>query len=112
MKEHGEQILWLRKLVPGGTDKSYGIQVARMAGVPPEVVDRARQILKNLEKSSSNRDILGASPDAMPTKKQKLQLTLFEAEKHPVIEALEALDLSVLTPVEALMKLDELKRSL
>ena len=112
VKEHGEQILWLRKLVPGGTDKSYGIQVARMAGVPPEVVDRARQILKNLEKSSSNRDILGASPEAMPTKKQKLQLTLFEAEKHPVIDALESLDLSVLTPVEALMKLDELKRSL
>ena len=85
-----------------------------MAGVPPEVVERAREILKSLERSGAGatRDLGNAGSDAPIPKKQKLQLTLFEAEKHPVIEALEALDITSLTPVEALMKLDELKRKL
>ncbi len=114
VKEQGDRIIWLRKLVPGGTDKSYGIQVARMAGVPPEVVERAREILKSLERSGAGatRDLGNAGSEAPIPKKQKLQLTLFEAEKHPVIEALEALDITSLTPMEALMKLDELKRKL
>jgi DNA mismatch repair protein MutS len=112
VKEQGDQILWLRKLVEGGTDRSYGIQVARMAGIPPEVIDRAREILKSLEKSGSgaSRD-LGAAA-APPLRRQKVQLTLFEAEPHPVIEELQSLDITSLTPVEALMKLDELKRKL
>jgi len=112
VKEQGDQILWLRKLVEGGTDRSYGIQVARMAGIPPEVIDRAREILKSLERSGSGaaRD-LGSIADSAPApRKQKIQLTLFEAEAHPVIEELENIDITSLTPVEALMKLDELKR--
>ena len=112
VKEQGDQILWLRKLVQGGTDRSYGIQVARMAGIPPDVIERAREILKSLERSGSgaSRD-LGALADTAPApRRQKVQLTLFEAEPHPVIEELQALDITSLTPVEALMKLDELKR--
>ncbi|HLJ57016.1 MAG TPA: DNA mismatch repair protein MutS [Chthonomonadaceae bacterium] len=110
VKEQGDQILWLRKLVEGGTDRSYGIQVARMAGVPPEVIDRAREVLKGLERSGggASRDI--GSLAAPPPRRQKVQLTLFEAEPHPVVEELLALDITSLTPVEALMKLDELKR--
>ena len=113
VKEQGDQVIWLRKLVPGGTDRSYGIQVARMAGIPPEVIERAKEVLKSLERGGSNaaRDLGGNESDIAP-KKQKLQMTLFEAEKHPVLEALAALDITSLTPVEALMRLDELKRAL
>lgn len=112
VKEQGDQIIWLRKLVPGGTDRSYGIQVARMAGIPPEVIRRAQQVLKSLEKSGAGatKDLVGGGQEA--PKKQKLQLTLFEAEKHPILEELELLDVTSLTPIEALMKLDAWKRSL
>ncbi len=112
VKEHGDQIVWLRKLVPGGTDKSYGIQVARMAGVPMEVVERAKEVLKGLERGSAGatKDIVGSGEPQVESRKQKIQMTLFEAEKHPILEELENLDLSALTPIEALMKLDEWKR--
>lgn len=113
VKEQGEQIVWLRKLVPGGTDRSYGIQVARMAGVPREVVERAKEVLKGLERGSAGatKDIIG-NEESIGARKQKVQLTLFEAEKHPILEELETLDVTGLTPVEALMKLDAWKRQL
>ena len=112
VKEQGDHIIWLHKLVPGGTDRSYGIQVARMAGVPPEVIERAKEILKSLERNGARNatgDILNPS-EQIPTSRKKVQLTLFEAEKHPALEALEELDITALTPIEALMKLDELQR--
>ncbi len=114
VKEQGDHIVWLRKLVPGGTDRSYGIQVARMAGIPVEVIDRAREVLKALEKNGAGatRDLGSIAAGAITAKKQKIQLTLFEAEKHPVIEELEDLDVTALTPIEALMKLDQWKRKL
>ena len=113
VKERGDQIIWLRKLVPGGTDKSYGIQVARMAGIPSEVLDRAFQVLKSLEKSSAGAGKQLAAADSMePIRKKKIQLTLFEQEEHPVLEQLRTLELSALTPVEALMKLDQWQREL
>jgi DNA mismatch repair protein MutS len=113
VKEQGDHIVWLRKLVPGGTDRSYGIQVARMSGIPASVISRAKEVLKNLERNGAgaSRD-LGATAGSIPVKRQKLQLTLFEAERHPVLEELETLDVTSLTPVEALMKLDEWKRSI
>lgn len=117
VKEQGEQIIWLHKVLPGGTDKSYGIQVARMAGVPPEVVVRAQEILRELERQSSRRGGVASTiaPDAeavsnVKMKKQKLQLTLFEAEKHPVVEELEKLDVTTLSPLEALLKINEWKK--
>jgi DNA mismatch repair protein MutS len=111
VKEQGDQIIWLRKLVPGGTDRSYGIQVARMAGVPPEVIERAKEVLKSLERSGAGatKDLVGGEETVAP-RKQKVQLTLFEAEKHPILEELENLDITALTPIEALMKLDAWKR--
>lgn len=114
VKEQGDQIIWLRKLVPGGTDRSYGIQVARMAGIPPEVIDRAKDILKGLERSGTNtiRDLGGIGNPTPTPKRHKVQLTLFEAEPHPVLEALENLDITTLTPIEAMMRLDSLKRML
>lgn len=109
VKEQGDHIIWLHKLVEGGTDRSYGIQVARMAGVPPEVIERARSILKSLERSGARNDLVGQDA-SIPVAKQRVQMTLFEAEKHPAVLALETLDITALTPIEALMKLDELQR--
>jgi len=106
VKEQGEHIIWLRKIMPGGTDKSYGIQVARLAGIPDTVLNRATDVLKELESKDK-----GAKPSAVISKAAKLQLTLFEAERHPAIDRIEALDLAVLSPIEALNILYELQKS-
>lgn len=112
VKEQAGRVIWLHKVLPGGTDRSYGVHVARMAGVPPEVVDRAEQILREFEKRGVQGAIQPPQSDAPSIRTQKLQLTLFEAATHPVLEALRELDITALTPVEALMRLDELKRML
>ncbi|MCS7190233.1 MAG: hypothetical protein NZ843_01375, partial [Fimbriimonadales bacterium] len=112
VKEQGDRIIWLHKVLPGGTDRSYGVHVARMAGVPPEVVQRAEQILREFEKRGVQGAMQPPTSDAPSVRTKKLQLTLFEAAEHPVLEALRELDITALTPVEALMKLDELKRKL
>jgi len=108
VKEQGDHIVWLRKIMPGGTDKSYGIQVAKLAGVPDPVLKRAREVLKTLES-------LGKGEDAarkLSTQTRQLQATLFEAERHPVLEELESLDLATLSPIEALTRLYDLQRKL
>lgn len=94
VRETDDRILWLRKVLPGGTDKSYGVQVARMAGLPSVVIERAKSILAQLEKS-------GGAPriDAIMA---PLQMTLFEAAIHPVVEELQALDPNLLSPMDAL----------
>ena len=112
VKEQGDRIVWLHKVLPGGTDRSYGVHVARMAGVPPEVVQRAEQILREFERRGVQGAVQPPTSDAPTVRTKKLQLTLFEAEAHPVLEALRALDITTLSPVEALLKLDELKRKL
>jgi DNA mismatch repair protein MutS len=112
VKEQGDRIVWLHKVLPGGTDRSYGVHVARMAGVPPEVVQRAEQILREFERRGVQGAFQPPTSDAPTVRTKKLQLTLFEAEMHPVLEALRALDITTLSPVEALLKLDELKRRL
>jgi len=108
VKEDGHDIIWLRKIVPGGTDRSYGIQVARLAGLPDEVIRRAREVLKELEDGGS----AGLPPvDArVQTTTTTLQLALFEAEEHPVVTELRKLDVSSMTPIEALTRLDQLQR--
>jgi DNA mismatch repair protein MutS len=112
VKEQGDRVVWLHKVLPGGTDRSYGVHVARMAGVPPEVVQRAEQILREFERRGVQGATQPPASDAPTVRTKKLQLTLFEAEEHPVLEALRALDITTLSPVEALLKLDELKRKL
>jgi DNA mismatch repair protein MutS len=112
VKEQGDRVVWLHKVLPGGTDRSYGVHVARMAGVPPEVVQRAEQILREFERRGVQGATQPPASDAPTVRTKKLQLTLFEAEAHPVLEALRALDIATLSPVEALLKLDELKRKL
>jgi DNA mismatch repair protein MutS len=109
VKETGDRIVWLRKIVAGGTDKSYGVQVARMAGLPQEVIARALEVLSDLEKSDrAKRDTAHGSGVAART--QKLQMTLFEAEPHPVLEQIKRLDLATLSPIEALNLLYQMQK--
>lgn len=119
VREWGEEVVFLRKIVEGGTDKSYGIHVARLAGVPKEVITRAKEILEELEANSLDayqRPKLGAKkPDeraagSPPT--EPLQIPLFFPKEQGVIDDIKGLDVSLLTPLEALNKLDELKKRL
>ena len=103
--EKGDGIIFLHKILPGGADKSYGIHVARLAGVPRGVVERAQVILETLE--SDHVDDSGRTKiPPRPAPKQK-QLQLFIAEDHPVIEELRKLKIDDLTPMAALQALSQ-----
>ena len=109
-REFRDDIVFLHKIVPGRSDRSYGIQVARLAGLPPAVVARASEILKSLEADElqrGGRPSLSGSPRA-----EQRQLTLFQpqAEVPPVVERLRQIAIDTLTPLEALNVLSELKR--
>lgn len=116
VKEMGEKVLFLRKLVPGGSAHSFGIHVARMAGMPNFVVQRAEQVLKDLESSHAS---VGSSSKGKKTTKEVLnesanmQLSFFQLN-DPVLENIHdeliSIDINTLTPVEALMKLHEIKK--
>jgi DNA mismatch repair protein MutS len=108
VKEDGHHIIWLRKIIPGGTDRSYGIQVARLAGLPEEVIRRAREVLQDLEQGGNGS--LPPSDARVQPATRTVQLALFEAEEHPVLADLRKLDVSTMTPVEALTRLYELQR--
>ena len=114
VKEQGDHIVWLRKIMPGGTDKSYGIQVAKLAGVPDPVLRRAREVLKTLESMGKGEGAVGdaGAGAKLSEQTQRLQATMFEAETHPVLDELSGLDLGTLSPIEALTKLYELQRKL
>lgn len=112
VKEIGDHIIFLRKIVPGGTDNSYGIHVASMAGLPDSVIERAREILQNLE-----------SEELTPNREPKLarrrsgrqvdknQLSIFDVlQESPVEKEIKNLDINNITPIEALNKLNELKK--
>jgi DNA mismatch repair protein MutS len=108
VKETGGGIVFLRKVEPGAADRSYGIEVAKLAGLPNEVVVRAREVLA--EHESAEREVTGhLSPGATspPT-----QLTIFTPISQPVLEKLRELDLNRLTPLEALNLLAELKKQI
>lgn len=110
VKEEADRVVWLRKIVRGGTDRSYGIQVARMAGLPPEALRRAEEVLAELERSEVNVTGLDPRKAQISSSTEKVQLSLFEAAVHPALEELLRLDTSVMTPVEALTTLDRLQR--
>ena len=107
VKEVGDDIVFLRRLEPGGADRSYGVQVARLAGLPGSVIDRARQILKDLEGTDGGP--LGRQ-GRLPGSVDRAQLSLFQAPENPVVERLRSLVPESLTPLEALVLLSELKR--
>jgi len=108
--EEGDRVVFLRRVVPGGADRSYGIHVAQIAGIPKAIVRRARELLDALEQGAGEpahaqrqRQLPVAEPAG------QVQLTLF-APPHPAVEALRDLDVDSLTPLEAITRLFELKR--
>ncbi|MEQ9092299.1 MAG: DNA mismatch repair protein MutS [Balneola sp.] len=129
VKEHDGKVIFLRKLVRGGADHSYGIQVANMAGLPQIVIDRAKDILKNLEshslditnkngslegKASAQKDAAKNLSDKIEKQDEIEQMNLFATHVDPrletVLNKLEASDPNRMTPIEALMMITELKK--
>jgi DNA mismatch repair protein MutS len=108
VREWEDHVVFLHKIVPGAADKSYGIHVARLAGVPREVNERAKQILAQLEQE--HVDESGRPKIAVTGKKKRrgdLQLTLFAPPEHPLVEELRRLDVAHLTPMGALQLLNQ-----
>lgn len=110
VKELKDNVLFLRKLVEGGSAHSFGIHVAKMAGMPQTVILRAQKLLKRLEKDHSDGALTG-----VVSAKDEMQLSIFNLD-DPLLESIKeeilGLDINTLTPVEALMKLNEIKRML
>ncbi len=111
VKELKDNVLFLRKLTAGGSEHSFGIHVAKMAGMPQQVIHKANKILKKLEKSHSNEELT----DTLKSAQNEMQLSFFNLD-DPLLEQIKEeithLDINTLTPVEALMKLNEIKRLL
>jgi DNA mismatch repair protein MutS len=115
VREYGDRVVFLHKVMPGFADHSYGIQVAKMAGLPEEITERAKRILKNLE--GSDLTVHDNEPSARQRRRGRLtdgniQLTLFEMKDDALRSELEGIDPNQLTPLEALRKLSELKARL
>jgi DNA mismatch repair protein MutS len=110
VKELKDTVLFIRKLVKGGSAHSFGIHVAKMAGMPQMVIQKAQKLLKKLEKNHSSDALNG-----IKTIKDDMQLSIFKLD-DPILEEIRedilSLDINTLTPVEALMKLNEIKRKL
>lgn len=124
VKENKNEIVFLREIVKGGADKSYGIEVARLAGLPKEILDRSKSVLKNLEerkeiiekKLQGEQLILFGTPEVEKqdneSEKNSLKGKEITKEQKIVMRVLEELDPNSMTPLEALMKLNELKKIL
>ncbi|MCZ6776335.1 MAG: DNA mismatch repair protein MutS, partial [Ignavibacteria bacterium] len=110
VREYGDKVVFLHKVKPGFADHSYGIQVAQMAGLPEEVTDRAKKILKNLEGS----DLSVHDDEQRKTKGRiaptEVQMTLFELKDDPLREELKKINVEKMTPLEALQRLAELRK--
>ncbi len=110
VKEEEGQVVFLRKIAPGGADKSYGIHVAQLAGLPKSVTSRAQEVLRELESVRSWEDKLpGRKGRKRVLAGSPAQLSLFE-DKHAVLEELSKLDISSMTPLEAITRLFELQK--
>ena len=103
VKEHGEDVIFLRKIVRGGADKSFGIHVARLAGVPHPVLVRAHEIQARLEVSDVNK--IGQNILEEGTARENEQVSLFDVGKTEIINELQNLDVMALTPIDAMNKL-------
>jgi DNA mismatch repair protein MutS len=109
VKEIDNKVIFLRKLMEGGSEHSFGIHVAQMAGMPNGILIRANEILSQLESEKAGE--LGITNQIDPTTAQNFQLNLFEGDPRfeKVMEILRKVDINTLSPVEALLKLNEMK---
>jgi len=112
VREDAEDVIFLHKIVAGAADKSYGIHVARLAGVPREVVERARVILDSLESEHVDEKGRPKVPARSTRPSARKQLTLFQPPPHPLLEEIRGLDLDQMTPLAALEKLHALRDGL
>jgi DNA mismatch repair protein MutS len=140
VREQGEEIVFLRRVLPGGVDRSYGIQVARLAGLPGELIQRAREILQELEQRETshskvsisvntstltgnvktgkaanlpdNADVNSEGRQRKAAASSPTQLSLLGWESHPVVEEIRSMDLMKITPIEALTRLYEIQQRL
>jgi DNA mismatch repair protein MutS len=117
VREYGDKVLFLHKVTPGHADHSYGIQVAQMAGLPEEVTERAKKILRNLEDSELIlHDEKGPKGDTRRKQPRitldDMQMTMFQVKDDLLRAELDKLDIEKMTPIEALQKLAELKKRL
>jgi DNA mismatch repair protein MutS len=108
VKEQNEEVLFLRKIVEGGADRSYGIHVARLAGLPSFVINRAREVLAQLEQASAQQAQPGPQSSALSPSSSDFTLPA----PHPLIEEVRQIDLFSMTPLEAMNRLAELQRRL
>jgi DNA mismatch repair protein MutS len=113
VKELKDKVIFLRKLVPGGSEHSFGIHVAKLAGMPTQVIHRASKMLKQLEKNHSQEEVREKLKNA--AQEEDLQLSFFQMD-DPLLEGIKeeilSTNIDALTPIEALMKLNEIKRML
>jgi len=114
VREWEDEVIFLRKIIEGGTDKSYGVHVAKLAGVPRSIVERAKKILAQLEASDlDEQDRSRLAPVKVKAKKPSdMQLTLFRSPHEATIDALRKLNTETMSPLEALMKLQSLKEEI
>lgn len=112
VRETSDQITFLHKIVPGAADKSYGIHVAQLAGVPGIVLDRARVILQTLEADHVDEAGQTKIPPRSTSKRSSKQLTLFDPPPHPILDEIRQLNVDELTPIGALQELHRLQQQL
>ncbi len=112
VREDADDVIFLHKIVPGSADKSYGIHVAQLAGVPRPVLDRAKVILQTLENDHVDESGKTKVPARRTQKKRELQLALFAEEEHPLIDELRQLNVNEMTPLAALQELHRLRQQI
>ena len=114
VKEVGNKVIFLRKLIAGGAERSFGIHVAQMAGMPQSIVKRAKEILAELEQKHIDQpNTIKQNLRNIPKREEQYQLSIFDMgspELQRLKEAIEQIDINTLSPIEALMKLNELKK--
>ena len=110
--EQDEDVVFLHKIIEGAADKSYGIHVARLAGVPGDVIDRARVILETLESDHLDEEGRPRVPTRPTGPTSSRQLSLFETPPHPLLEEIRGMDIESMTPLAALEELDRIRKSL
>jgi DNA mismatch repair protein MutS len=105
VKKRGDEITFLRRIVPGGADESYGVEVAKLAGLPDSIIERAKEILAELNTSAAHEH----TPAPSQPQEESLQLSLMPSQDGMIEQKLRAVDVNTLTPIEAMNILYELK---
>ena len=108
VKRHGDDITFLRRMVPGAADESYGIEVAKLAGVPENIIKRAKQILENVEQEVLDSKNFGKNPVKSEVQSTQLEISDSYLPCQEFVDNLKNVDVSVLTPIESMNMLYEL----